>query len=60
MKRILITDGSGLLGSNIAFMGREFYDIFTVDINDGVFVERCEFIKLDLADRKGVKKQSMK
>lgn len=50
-KKVLITGGGGLLGSNIAKMAVENYDVYATYNKNKVSFKGVRFIKLDLAEK---------
>lgn len=52
--KILITGGSGLLGSATAALFKDYYSTFITYTNNKVFIEGCETYRLDISNKEEV------
>ncbi len=55
MDRLLITGGSGLLGSNVAYLGRNKFDSEITYNSHQVNIRKCKIVKMNLCDRESVR-----
>lgn len=56
MERILITGGSGLLGSNIAKIATSHYEVYSIYNKNPVKIKDVQFLKSDLSNENQLKK----
>lgn len=54
MKRLLVTGGSGLLGSNVAYLGSDRFETQLTYNAHPVTIRNCTSVKMSLQDRKEV------
>ncbi len=50
-EKLLITGGSGFLGSNIAFMASKYFDVFATYLSHPHQILGCQLVALDVRDR---------
>ncbi|MDI6785715.1 MAG: SDR family oxidoreductase [bacterium] len=60
MKKILITGGSGVLGSNLAFLISSYYKVVVQYYNNFANINNCQSIKLNLLNKEEIKNYILK
>lgn len=55
MKKLFVTGGSGLLGSNVAKIASEKFEVYATYNKNKVSIKDCTLIKMDVTDKKQLK-----
>lgn len=60
MKKLLVTGGSGILGSNLAYLTSPYYQVVAQYYNNPINIDNCQNVKLSLLSKKEIENYILK